>query len=121
MELVKPDGRVISGMPCIYHLGGGLTFFCEGVREDGDSFIFEPDKTVWIVVSPPRPDGNQEISAMKGFGPLVPFRPSSIRVGKGGIMVTDCTDPSMLKLFRSTLAGIVLASPGDLPPGGKVH
>ena len=118
-SLLKPDGRLVSGLPCIYHLPGGLTFFSEAVREDGDSFIFDPDKTVWLAIQPPTPDGKQQVAHMKGYGPLVPFRPTTLRVGKAGVIITDCTDPAIMAIWRSALSGIVVTGPGAKMPDGE--
>jgi hypothetical protein len=121
MELVKPDGRVISGLPCIYHLGLAI-LFSEAVREDGDSYIFDPAKTVCLLFQPPQPNGQQGVAFLKGFGPAIPLQPTFLRAGKAAVFITDCTDPNILKLARQTLSGIVIASAGAVvPPGERVH
>ncbi|MBE3064001.1 MAG: hypothetical protein IMZ69_03165 [Spirochaetes bacterium] len=121
MELLKPDGRIISGLPCIYHLPNGLMFFTEAVREDGDSYIFDPEKTLQIIMQPSPTPGQMTVIHFKGFRAM-PFQPTSVRAGKGGVVVTDCTDPKLLASWRSALSGIVIAGPGvKMPDGEKVN
>jgi predicted sulfurtransferase len=107
LELLSgKTGRVVSGLPCIYHLPGGLLFFTEAVREDADCYIFDPAKTLQLVLAPGNHPGQLQVQ-------------SSLRVGRAACMVTDCTDPAIMKVWRSALSGIVLAT--DMPPGERVH
>lgn len=117
-SLLKPDGRVISGLPCIYNLGLAV-LFSEDVREDGDSYIFDPAKTVCLIFQPPQPDGQQGVMFLKGFGPRIPLQPTFLRAGKAACFITDCTDPNILKLARQTLSGIVIAPAGAKMPNGE--
>jgi hypothetical protein len=122
MELVKSNGRLVSGTPCIYHLLGGVIFYAEDVREDGDSLIFDPAKTVALLFEPPDAKGQQRFVRIKGFGPQIPLMPSSLRAYKGGILVTDCTDANVIALCKQTLSGIIIAPAGArMPPGETAH
>ena len=77
---------------------------------------------MWIALQPPGPTGQQEVGFVKGFGPGIPFIPSTLRVGKAGVIVTDCTDPNIIKIAKQTLSGIVIAPAGaKMPDGEKVH
>ncbi len=119
LELLSGKGRIVSGLPCIYHLQGGVIFYSEAVKEDGDSYIFSPEKTVAMFFSPPTPQGQQQFGCMKGFGPQIPLLPSFLRAGKGGCLVSDCTDPNIIKVCKQTLSGLVLT--GKMPDGGTVQ
>ena len=112
MELLKPNGRIVSGLPCIYHTPVGM-FFTEAVHEDDADYIFDPDKTVHLIL---RPDG--QCAMVKGFASIV-WQPSTLRSPRGATVVTDCTDAKALAMMRQVLSGIVLA--GSIPPGEKVH
>lgn len=118
MELLNPKGRLVSGLQCIYHLGMAI-LYSEAVREDGDSYIFDPEKTVCLLFGPPQPDGTQQVGMQKGFGPMIPLKPTILRAGKTAMFITDCTDPNIIKLCKQTLSGIVLAGPGARMPDGE--
>jgi hypothetical protein len=118
LELLKPDGRVISGLPCIYHVQT-VILYSEAVREDGETFIFDPEKTCALLFGMPTPDGKQAFQAVKGFGPQIPLRPSYLRVGKNAVIITDCTDPNVTAICKRTISGIILAGPSALPPEDK--
>jgi len=120
LELLKPDGRVVSGLPCIYHLGLAV-LFSEAVREDADSYIFDPAKTVCLMFAPPDPKGQQAYGVIKGFGPAIPLRPTFLRAGKAAVFVTDCTDPSVIAKCRQTLTGLIVAPAGAIPAGEREH
>ena len=119
LSLLKPDGRLVSGLPCIYHLGLAV-LYSEAVKEDADCYIFDPEKTVCLLFQPPAPGSDQQqVAFLKGFGPMIPLRPTFLRAGRAACFVTDCTDPNIVKLCKQTLSGIVLA--GSMPPGERVH
>ena len=114
MELLKPDGRIISGLPCMYYLMNGVILFSEAVPDDGTDYHFEAGKTLFIVPSAPDPTTHmQNVAHGKGFGPMFPGAPSTLRMPRLFAMVSDCTDPGMLKNWRAAVSGIVIA--GKLP------
>ncbi len=120
LSLLKPDGRLVSGLPCIYHLGLAI-LYCDpaDIREDGDSYIFDPDKTVCLNFQPPQPNGQQGVGMIKGFGPMIPLKPSYLRAGKAAVFVSDCSDPNIIRLCKQTLSGLVLT--GKMPDGETVQ
>jgi hypothetical protein len=116
MELMKPDGRLVSGLPCIYHLGLAV-LYSEAVREDGESYIFDPAKTVCLLFGPPNAQGMQGVNFVKGFGPNIPLQPTFLRAGRAACFVSDCTDANVLALCKQAISGLVIAPAGaKLPP-----
>jgi hypothetical protein len=109
MEILRSDGRLSSGVLCLYQLPTGQMIYCECATEDGDAFTFPAAKTL-MVNTLPTPDGRTSYSmfrADKAFG-----GPQRIRLSRLGVIVTDCTDAEIIRAARGALSGLVL------PPGG---
>lgn len=119
LELLKGNGRIVSGLPCIYHLLGGVIFYAEDVREDGTDYIFDPAKTVALLFEPPDAKGQQRFVRIKGFGPQIPLMPSYLKAGRAACIVTDCTDPQVIALCKKELSGIIIAPAGTRMPDGE--
>lgn len=100
-----------AGLPCIYQLITGQNFYSETVKEDGDCYIFDADKTLVVSVELKGKDANgtfQKISESV-------FHPKQIRVPKSSVlMITDCGVPDLANKAREALSGLVL-------PGGAVN
>ncbi len=117
MELLNPKGRIVSGLPCIYFLGYATLYSEQAdVREDADSYIFDPAKCVFLQFGVPDPTGAVKFAGGKGFGPGMPWSPTYLRCGKAACFVTDCAEEHIVRFCKRLLSGIILATEGDLPP-----
>jgi hypothetical protein len=111
--LVDKNGKnATAGIPCIYQLLTGQFFYSETAREDSDSWVFDGDKTLVIIVSS-RKTGIADIQMIKVSGSE--FQPKQIRVPKTSIlMITDCGLPDLIQKAQEAMSGLVL-------PGGSVN
>jgi hypothetical protein len=112
LELISKNARLLSGLPCIYHLGI-CTLYSEDVREDGECFTFDPEKTCCLVFALPDASGSQAYSVIRGFGPAIPLKPTFLRVGKTAAFVSDCSDPTVIAFCKRVMSGLVIAK--DMP------
>ena len=100
-----------AGLPCIYQLLTGQNFYSETAKEDGDSYIFDAERTLVISVSV---KGKNAEGMFQKISDSV-FHPKQIRVPKSAmLMITDCGQPDIIAKAREALSGLVL-------PGGAIN
>jgi hypothetical protein len=112
-KIVDLKGKSMTpGIPCIYHLTVGVALYSETAREDGDSFIFDADKTLLVTIPQQAgKDGKMNVNYSKMTGWI--FSPSLVRVQKTHVnMITDCGQPELIKQFQAALSGLV--APGSI-------
>jgi hypothetical protein len=101
-----------AGLPCIFQLLTGQFFYSETVKEDSDSWVFDGDKTLVLIISKGKA-GTADLKFIKIS--QSEFQPKQLRVPKTSIlMITDCGIPELIQKAREALSGIVL-------PGGTVN
>ena len=112
VSILGSNGKsATAGLPCIYQLITGQFFFSEQVKEDDNSYIFDSDKTLVIMIKPQR-QGQAELTMVKTKESE--FAPKQLRVPKTSVlMITDCGRPEIIQKAKEALSGIVLAGPGS--------
>ena len=94
------------GLPVLYHLTSGQILYSETVKEDGDSFVFEGDKTLMVQVS--KGQGAQVNIGMVKFSDGG-FKIKQARVMKSAVvMVTDVGEPAVITKCHEALSGLIL-------------
>jgi hypothetical protein len=94
------------GLPCLYHLMSGQIFYSEAVKEDGDSFIFDCEKTVLVTLQQGK--GSSVHVTMVKLSETG-FKPKQNRVFKSNIaLVSDTGEPSIIQKAKEALTGLVL-------------
>ena len=113
MSLLSSNGKnVTPGLPCIYQLITGQFFYSETAREDSDSYVFDGDKTLVVMV---RPSGKGKADVQMIKASESEFAPKQLRVPKSAIlMVTDCGRPELISKAKEALSGIVVPGPGSM-------
>ena len=111
MSIVGKDGKnVTPGSPCIYQLLTGQVFYSTTAKEREDSFIFDADQTLNLVVKPSG-KGRADLSMNKLSDDV--FGPKQVRILKSAIqIISDCGRQDMVSNANAALSGIVLAGPG---------
>ena len=111
MGILGSNGKnATPGTPCIYQLVTGQFFYSETAKEDSDSYVFDGDKTLVIMVKPTG-RGQADVQMIKTSESE--FGPKQLRVPKSAmLMVTDCGRPELISKAKEALSGIVLAGPG---------
>lgn len=103
----------IAGPPVLYHLASGQLLYSEDVREDGDSYVFDGDKTLLVQVSPGERGQLSIAMAKLGAGG---FRPKMTRVAKNYVaLIQDCGDPAIIQKAHEALSGLVLPGSTHVP------
>lgn len=96
-----------AGLPVLYHLTSGQILYSEVAKEDGDSYIFDGDRTLIVVVTPGHGNGQVQISMVKLSDGG--FKSKQARVMKASvIMVTDVGEPTIVNKCHEALSGLVL-------------
>ena len=106
-QVVDMKGKALTpGIPCIYHLANGLCFYSETAREDGDSFVFDANRSLIVTIGDANAEGKTELKMKKMIGWI--FSPQQIRVQKTHIgMIQDCGQPELIKQFQAALSGLI--------------
>ena len=112
MNIVDRIGKsATAGIACIYQLLTGQNLYSETAKEDGDSYIFDAERTLVISVSV---KGKNAEGMFQKISDSV-FHPKQIRVPKSAmLMITDCGQPDIIAKAREALSGLVL-------PGGAIN
>ncbi len=114
MSILDFKGKnATSGIPALYHLMSGQIFYSEEVKEDGDSFIFDGDKTLLVSLSAGAKAGqmNIQMGKLSDQG----FKGKQCRVMKSSVvMIQDVGEPEVVNKAHEALSGLVL-------PGGAVN
>lgn len=111
MSILGANGKnATPGLPCIYQLITGQNFYSETAKEDSDSYVFDGDHTLVIVIQM-KSKGQADVQMIKVS--QSEFAPKQMRVPKSAmLMVTDCGRPELIAKAKEALSGIVLAGPG---------
>jgi hypothetical protein len=115
MSILNFNGKqATAGLPCLYHLVSGMILFSEAVQEDGDSYIFDGEKTLLLATEPGSKPREMSVSMQKlseiGFKAKVSRIPKSVVS-----MIQDCGEPSLIAKAHEALSGLILAKTA-LPP-----
>jgi hypothetical protein len=109
--LNSKGSNATPGPIVIYQLITGQNWYSETAKEDGNSYIFEADKTLVIAVDVKNKAAN--INMQKVSDSI--FAPKILRVPKSAVlMATDCGQPDLVQKAHEALSGIVLAGPGSV-------
>ena len=114
MSILGSNGKhATPGLPCIYQLLTGQFFYSETAQEDSDSYIFEGEKTLVVIIQHTKQRGQADIAMIKACESE--FAPKQLRVPKSAVlMVTDCGRPELIAKAKEALSGIVLPGPGSV-------
>jgi len=112
MSILNSNGKnAMPGLPCIYQLLTGQFFYSETAKEDSDSYIFDGEKTLVVIIQHTQKRGQADVAMIKACESE--FAPKQIRVPKSAVlMVTDCGRAELIAKAKEALSGIVLAGPG---------
>ena len=110
MSILGSNGKnATAGLLCIYQLITGQFFYSETAKEDSDSYVFDGDKTLVVIVKPTR-NGTADVQMIKAAESV--FAPKQLRVPKSAIlMVTDCGRPELIAKAKEALSGLVVPGP----------
>lgn len=108
MSILDFKGKsATAGPPVLYHLTSGQILYSEAVKEDGDSFVFDGDRTLIVVVTPGHRNGQVQIGMVKLSDGG--FKSKQARVMKTSvIMVTDVGEPALVNKCHEALSGLVI-------------
>jgi len=116
MSILNFQGKSATpGPTVVYQLTTRPVLYSECAREDGDCFIFDPEKT--LVIGPVQTGRNgQGQVTMQKMSEAGIFKPRLARVPKTSIaFMHDCGNPEMTAKCQEALSGLVLPK-GALPP-----
>jgi hypothetical protein len=104
--------QATAGLPCIYQLITGQFLYSETAKEDSDSYVFDGDKTLVVIV---RPSGKGKADVQMIKASESEFAPKQMRVPKSVmLMVTDCGRPELIGKAKEALSGLVVPGPGSV-------
>lgn len=112
MSILDMKGKKVSAGPLnLYHLSDGAMFYSEEVKDDGDSFYFQGDKTVLLKIV--KQSGNQASLQAQKLSESS-FNPQGLRLLKTSVqMVTDLNDAKVTEVVMQAMTGLILPNGGN--------
>jgi hypothetical protein len=109
MGILGSNGKSVTpGTPCIYYLISGQILFSECAKEDGESFVFDGDKTLEVTLS--RGSGHSVQAGMSKVSDIG-FKSKQVRVMKHAVLlISDCGETTLINKAHEVLSGLVLPS-----------
>lgn len=88
----------------MYQLMTGQVLYSETAREDSDSYVFNGDQTLVVIVNM-KSKGQADIQMIKASGSE--FAPKQMRILKTAIMmIQDCGRPELVAKAKEALSGL---------------
>ena len=114
MSILDFKGKqATAGLPVLYQLVTGQLFYSEAVQEDGDSFVFDSDRTLLLNVV--QGSGNGSVTLNMAKLSAAGFASKQTRVLKTAVvMVQDVGKQEIIDKAHEALSGLVLPK-GALP------
>lgn len=115
MSILDFKGKASGAGPLVvYQLVTGPVLYSETAHEDGDSFVFDPERTLVIGAVQPGRNGQGQVTMQKMSEAGI-FKPHTARVLKSAIaFMHDCCNPEMQAKCQEALSGIIIPK-GALP------